>query len=179
MSLRALKLGVEARLKAAMHATADVVGIQPDGRPPAVFGQHYIAVYGGGWQTVANCPEGDDRAYALSLGLTYRMGYAPRDRRGSEIAIAGQDYLDDLADQVSGYLLNNWATMNLVNGFISGAGTTTNGFCEAFQSASCGPVEIKGPDWVNADADKHPPTVFACTVTVRGARRIRLLDTIA
>lgn len=180
MSSRALKLGVESRLRAALNdSVGETVGIQPDGRPPPFAGQHYIAIYGGGWQTQGGEPSGDDRAYSLMLSLTHKMGYAPQDRRGTEIATEGQDYLDDLSDQVIGYLLNDWTAMGLVNGFITGAGTATNGFVEAFQSASCGAVEMKGPDWVFAEEAKHPPSVFACTITLRGARRIRLLGTVA
>lgn len=178
MSIRALKLGVESRLRSALNANETTVGIQPNGQPPPAAGQHYVSIFGGGWQTVGNEPSGDDRAYSLSLCLTYKMAYAPQDRRGAQAALAGQEYLDDLADQVTGYLLNDWTTMGLVNGFITGAGSSTNGFCEAFQSASCGPIEEKGPDWVWAEEAKHPPSVFCYTLTLRGARRIRLLETI-
>lgn len=180
MSIRALCLGVEQRLRTVLSdPDGRKVGYQPSGRPPAAAGQTYVAVRFGGYRTLAQTPECDDRAFAVDLCLTWKLAYAPQDRQGAQITQEGTDHLLDLADRLTGYLLNDWATMSLVNGFITGAGVTTDTFVEAFQQASCGPVEEKSAEWVGAEESDNPPTVLGMTITLSGARRIRVLGTVA
>lgn len=180
MSIRALCLGVEQRLRNVLgDAEGRKVGYQPSGRPPASAGQTYVSVKFAGYRTVSVTPECDDRQFDVAVMLTWKLAYAPQDRQGRQIAQEGQDYLLDLADRVAGWLVGNWDVVNLANGFVTGAWVTTDGFVEPFDRAVCGEVQEMPPDWVGADDVEHPPTVLGMTITLSGARRIRVLGTVA
>jgi hypothetical protein len=184
MSIRAIQLGVRDRLRTALATVyaAETITAEAWARPPASAGQRHITVSFGGKRTVAETPEARDERYDVLVTVTHRLVYAPADRMGSEITQEGTDYLTDLADQLPGYLLNDWTLMNLVNTYIDGAGATTNGFCEPFLSASCGAVEEKPASWFSAGKAQRsgsPPNGLAFTVRLMGARRIRLLGTVA
>jgi hypothetical protein len=180
MSIRALCLGVEQRLRNVLaDPDGKKVGYQPSGRPPASAGQTYVSVKFGGYQTVSVTPECDDRQFGVAVILTWKLAYAPQDRQGRQITQEGDAHLLDLADRVAGWLVGNWDVVTLANGFITGAGATTDGFFETFDKAVCGEVEEKSAEWVGAEDAENPPTVLGMTITLSGARRIRVLGTVA
>lgn len=174
MSTRALCLGVEKRLRTALKdEEGHWIGHQPDGEPPHVYGDKYIAIHSAGSRTNSQDALVDDRMYDISLTVSYKLAYVPNDRRAVEIAREGQAYLEDLADQLPGYLIGDWTTLGDADSFIPGVHDTTNGFIEPFKSATTGDIQI------GAGEGDNPATVLRIVVTVRGARRIRLLGTVA
>lgn len=59
-----------------------VIGLQPDGRPIPLAGQHYIAIHNAGFVHGGSPDQhvGNDRKIGFGIGITQRTGFAPVDR---------------------------------------------------------------------------------------------------
>jgi len=195
MSKRALALGIVARLRTIYDdMDGSHFGYQPKLMPPPASGQWYVSV-GRVSSAKGTTQSGDvnDQVYTVQIAITVKMGYAPEDRQGAELTRSAPDQdfagstqpttpgdwqlpspgLEEFADEIVGYLLEDYTVLNVANTYIAGFGTTTNGFVEPFHNDSIGDVEEKPAGWVgweSADAGQ----VQAITVTMSGARRIRL-----
>lgn len=177
MSLRALTLGVEKRLRSAAvfndqpeQAVGKFVGVQPaPGRPPANFGQWYLAVWFGGGRGTDRLPERLDEMLAVVVTLTYRLNYAPRDRQAKQMADAGVTGMYKVADAVVDAIHGKWATVDAMNSFIEGSGTTANGFTETLVLDAIGTERRVGADWLPGDT----ADVYALDVRFKDARRIQ------
>lgn len=190
MSIRALCLGVEKRLRSAAvfndmpdAAVGKFVGVQPaPGKPPANFGQWYAAVWFGGARGTDALPERSDQLMNLNVTLTFRLNYSPPDRRGKQLtAAAGSPALGmyAVADTVAAAIHGNIATVNqYVNELIPGTaayvaihgGTATvNGFCELLVLSEI-PTERPAPgDWM----PEGSKDVYVMDIRFKDARRIQ------
>lgn len=176
MSIRALCQGVVDRLKDALKDPAGTwIQYRPDGEPIPSMGQHFISVSFAGYRSQSQDVEADDRLYSVNIDVWWKMAYAPNDRRGPEVMPEGRAYLLDLCDQIPGYVLRDWDVINKANGYITGAGVTTPGYCETFNQVSVGAIGFRSPSWVTPDKS---PTILAATIACSGARRIRPFGTV-
>ncbi len=177
MSVRALVLGVEKRLRSAevfndqpAEAVGRFVGAQPaPGKPPANFGQWYAAVWFNGARGTDRLPERLDELMNVVVTLTYRLNYAPRDRQAKQMADAGTAALYRVADAVVDAVHGKWAVVDAANSFIDGFGVTANGFCETLVLDGIDRERNVGPDWVGGDTKD----VYALDVRFKDARRIQ------
>lgn len=176
MSIRALCIGVRDHLRNVLRSESKVITYHPIGEPPPTMGQKHVVVSHGGYTWAGKeGGDGDDRNYAITVGVFFKIAYSPDDRVGQLVLEEGSEHLLDLTDRIPGWLVNNWTPINLANAQIVGFGSTTNGFIEPFMSASCGPLETTLPPWLKAD---NPPTILRQRVTLRGPRRIRVDTTV-
>jgi len=200
MSERALSLGIAKHLRTLAGDTdGSRIGYQPDMKPPPASGQWYISI---GRPSSSRGPAsgGDvnDRVYNVQVCLTLKLGYAPMDRHGHELAnpasdpdFAGpltpttqetdwmpEDGMLDFADKIAGYLIESYATINAANTFISGFGGTTNGFVEPFHQVSIGDVQSPGASWCYGEGGDDAGEVRTITISCSGARRIRARGTL-
>lgn len=176
MSTRALLKAVETRLRSAACLSdpdGKVVGVQPDGRPPAKAGQWYYAVHGAGVSQDDQNSLSHDRRHAVTVTITRRVAEIPRDRRGERLTVA--DELLDLAEQVGDWLHMDYRSMNAANALIPGIDTTTNGFVEPLKLQSITPVQEVGSEWVRGE-DADGSDVFTVAVYLGGALRVRHLN---
>jgi hypothetical protein len=188
MSIRALLLGVEKRLRSAAvfddqpdEAVGRYVGLMPaPGKPPANFGQWYAAIYwGGGNQTDKN-PQRHDVMHAVTVTLTARLNYAPKDRQAKRLTTVGDIY--DLVDRIAapGIIHGSWDVVSLANELIPGTQAyidaegleetaTVNGFVETLVLDNFGPERQVGADWVGSETKD----VYAIDIRFSRARRIQ------
>lgn len=181
MSIRAELKGFEAHLRLAFgDADGKRFGVQPRCQPPPWMGQFYTGIDFGGFDNSGDQtgPESDDRYYSALVVCTFRLAYAPTDRRGAELLGTAEDHLYELADRIAGHVIGSWELVARMNEHIAGFDVSTNGYVEPYKTASCGPLEERGPDWVHAGHAANPPTVFSVSLRFGGARRVRVLGTV-
>lgn len=183
MSIRALLQGVEATLRGLSwidDPQGKVVGIQPLGVPPRSCGQTYIAVHWGGMSGDDANPQAVDSLHTVHLTLTWRMGFAPRDRRG--LVVSSTDDLLDVIDRLAGpdCIHGAWAVVNAANDripgtaryiAIHGGSATTNGFCETLVFQNATSLAEAPPDWLGGEDAQ----ALTCTLTFGLARRVQVL----
>lgn len=173
MSARALLKGVESVLRTALaDPDGRACGVQPDGRPPPGAGQWYYAVHYAGRRGVGTIADHLDTAAQVTVTITAKMAYAPRDRRGDRLTLDAE--LLDRAEAVARAVHGNYLVLVKANVLTPGVGTSTNGFVEPLLFQGDTPVLEKGPDWVYGQESSHPPTVLAVEVRFGGARRIEV-----
>lgn len=182
MSSRALLKGVESRLREELSdPQGKIVGVQPDGRPPPSAGQWFYAVHPGGITGDDPNSLSHDRLYAVTVTITARMGYAPRDRRGERMTL-DQELLDR-AEQVADWLHQDDGHRILANQLISGTAewadlqtpptlATDSGFVEPLRLLSISPVQQVPSEWFGAQDGSD---VYVAVVNLGNARRIRPL----
>lgn len=186
MSISALLTGVETALRAEAvfndRPTADVgafVGVQPDGAPPANFGQWYAAVHFLGLQNADPNSLSDDWLFSVGVTVTARLNYAPRDRHGRQLTFAEATL--DRAHSVALALHQSDAHRVEANRRIEGTaeyvavhgGTeTVNGFVEPLRLASVGAVQKAPPMWGGI---AEPRDVYTVALRFIDAKRVQLL----
>lgn len=188
MSIRALLKGVEKRLRsegvlddAPGDAVGRACGIHDDGRPPNSAGQTFYAVWWGGGRGTDRNPQRHDVTHAVTVTLTARLNYAPRDRQGDRLAGVGDVY--DLVDAIAapGVIHGSWDVVNYANEFIAGTAAwaaldednravSVNGFVEPLV---LGPFNRRPTPagWLGADG--APKDVVVFDVRFELARRIQ------
>ncbi len=180
MSAVALLRAVEARLRSVLSdPDGQRVGVQDSGSPPPFAGQVYYAVWWAGCQAGEDNPLSLDKVHGVNVSLTWRMGYAPRDRKGARILASGE--LLEKAEAVADALHCDYTTMNAANALIpgtadyaseNGGSVTTSGFVEPLRLSDIGQPREEGPDWIGA-ADGADLLVI--DVRMVGARRVTSL----
>lgn len=200
MSRKALALGVVDRLRSALGDTeSKFVFKSNDLRPPPAAcsfrSSPFVVTVGrvSGQRGPTQGGDANDTVYSVQVAITGWTAYAPFDRQSLETAMPTDqtgfaqdgdiddsgDGLEDVAEKVVSYLQQDWATVTAVNARIPGAGTTTNGFCEPFQSHAIGDVEDADASWVHADPKSSGDLgIKKIVVTLSGARRIRVQGTL-
>jgi hypothetical protein len=183
VSVRALLKGVESILRTALSdSTGTFVGVQPDGRPPNGSGQWYYAIHWAGATGDDANPQSIDCLHAVTVTISARMGYAPKDRRGERITL-DQELLDRAAAVAESSLIHgSWAVVTAANQLIPGTSqyvaihggiATTNGFCETLVLQHYGPVVEMPGEWVGSDQpDKN---VLTCACNFGLGRRVQVL----
>lgn len=185
MSVPALLKGVETQLRSAgvlNDPDGKICGVQPDGRPPPSAGQWYYAIWWNGSDQVDPNPLSHDVDHSVTVTITAKMGYAPRDRRGARVvldteligraeAVAGVGVIhasQDVIDEANTLIVG---TAEYVAD--AGSGTpTVNGFVEPLRLLGYGPIREQGSDWVYSDSE-HAPTVLTIDVRFGGAKRVQ------
>ena len=188
MSIRALLLGVEKRLRSAEvfndQPNKDIgacVGLQPaPGAPPANFGQWYAAIHWSGGRQSDGNPQVHSAYHGVVVTVTARLNYAPRDRQAKRMTTVGDVY--DLVDQIAApnVIHGNWQTVfEYANEFIpgtaayaavNGGSVTVNGFMEPLVLDSFGPERVAPPGWGGVEDTKD---VLVIDIRFKEARRIQ------
>jgi hypothetical protein len=189
MSIRALLLGIEKRLRSAdvfndrpQESVGAYFGVHPaPGSPPPNFGQWYCSIAWGGGRQSDQDPQSQSVYHGAVLTLTARLNYAPRDRQGKRLTTVGDIY--DLVETICApnVIHGNWLTVfQYANEFIegtaqyveaAGAGTATvNGFMETLVLDTYGPERVAPPGWGGIDA---PKDVYVIDMRFARARRIQ------
>ena len=197
MSKAALALGVVDRLRTMFNDTdGRFVFKSNDLRPPPAACSFrtapFIVTVGrvSGNRGPSQGGDMNDTVYTIQVAITSWMGYAPWDRQALETAgptdqsgfaqedgTLTEDGLEEVAEKIVAYLQEDFNTITAVNARISGAGTTTNGFCEPFHNHTIGDIEDPPNSWVHADGKDDAGTIKKLVVTLSGARRIRVRGT--
>lgn len=189
MSIRALLLGVEKRLRSAAvfndrpgESVGAYVGVQPaPGKPPNNFGQWYAAVSWGGGRQSDDDPQAHSVYHGVIVTLTARLNYAPRDRQGARFTTVGDIY--DLVDRVCApnVIHGNWlTTFTYANEFIPGTAAyvaaqgsgsvTVNGYMETLVLDAFGPERAAPPGWGGVESTGD---VYVIDCRFQKARRIQ------
>lgn len=187
MSVAALLTAVESRLRSAAvlnDPNGEISGAQEDGRPPPFAGQWYYAVWWpGSRQTDAN-PLSLDVEHAVTVTITARMGYVPKDRRGAYLKATGE--LEQRAEAVAVAVHAEYAGVTVAaNALIPGTAEwaaaqlppvspTKNGFVEPLRFLDYGPVKKQSAEWVGAKPESNA-AVYTIDVRFGGARRVQYI----
>lgn len=171
MSAVALLQAVEARLRDVLSdPEGKVCGVQDGPHPPPFAGQVYHAIHWAGCKGDDPNSLSTDKLHDVTVTLTWRMGYSPKDRRGARILASGE--LLEKAEFVADSLHMDYVSMNAANQLISGFGTTTSGFVEPLKLGSIGTPQPVGPEWVGASDGAD---LLVVPVMMVGARRVTTL----
>jgi hypothetical protein len=148
------------------------VGIQDLGQPPPGAGQWYIGIDDAGYTNTDDGPESLDERYDLLVVVTFKLGYAPKDRQAREQLRTTQ--LRAKARQVVTSLHGDYTWFAYANGS-EGITSSHSGFIEPLKLRSVSPAIPKPPEWVYAEDAENPPTVLAREIRLGGARRVQPL----
>lgn len=155
------------RSKTGLALSAAQCDEQPDGQPPPSAGQLYYAVHENSWTN--NDTENIDEYFGVSVTITMRAGYVPKDRH----AMALYREMRTKREELSRFMLEQrYVVMNLANTKI---GENANGFVEPLRFVSGGIIEEKGPDWFSATSSTSTAAGVACTLVFNNARLVRPL----
>jgi hypothetical protein len=188
VSQRALALAVRDTLRSSFGWSAEECDVQPPpGKPPAVAGEFYCAVWENGFDNKA-FDSRDDR-HRISVTLTRRVTYSPQDREAEEVIHRLVVGMEVMADQVSARVhadlqgagrsaATNYGTLDAANDYIleaakgANANVTVYGFCEPLRFLSQTRTEEKNGDWFWGDpAEKGVGR--ALTISFGEARRVQ------
>lgn len=185
MSIAALLTAVETRLRSVLSdPNGEVCGAQEDGKPPPFAGQFYYAVWWPGSRQTDQNPLSLDVEHQVTVTVTARMGYAPRDRRGAILKAVAQ--IEQQAERVAEAVHANYAElMNVANANVVGTAewaaaqvppvaATKNGFVEPLRFIDYGPVKKQSAEWVGAKPDSNA-AVYTVDVRFGGARRVQYI----
>jgi hypothetical protein len=139
----------------------------------------YYAISSAGERDIDDNAQGSDRYYNVTVTITARLGYSPRDRRGGQLLTPAQllamaDVIalalheDDLTRIAANTLIPNTAEWVAVNG-----GTVSvNGFLEPLRAGPVSKVLKAPPDWTDAT---EKTDVYYVEVTLKDARRCQYI----
>lgn len=148
------------------------VGVQPDGRPPPVAGQMYVAIHAGPFQNQSDTSL--DETYEARVTLSMRGPVVPTDRQGSDLVVLASTGLLARAEAIRASQHMNYTVLNNANtGQTYSIGAGENGFVEPlkFQSAS-EPIEV-GADWWRSDKKMGG---WMVALVFGGARRVQVIE---
>ncbi len=170
--MRALLLAVESRLQTALSLTSANVGVQLDGIPPPFSGQLYVAVHPGGF-TADDTGLSLHESYDLSVTVSMRAGYAPKDRIASDLGTTATTGIYARAEAIRAALHMNEATRAAANVTI-GAGE--NGFYHPLKFRSATPPQWQGSQWFGSEEDGDAPDGVSITLSFGGAMRAQVIE---
>ena len=181
MSMDALILATEACLRTQFgwserECTAALVP-----NPPMFAGQMHVTISPAGVQQQDENPQSLDGLYDLVVALTFRLAEVPRDRKGRAKLLQDNNGPMRLGDRVGAFLHGSYAVLNAANALIPDFDVETNGFIEPLKLRAITYQEVDSA-WVGAEADDDDAgdkNLYLVTVTVGGARRVRVLGPVA
>lgn len=148
----------------------------PPGRPPAMSGQVYVAVWEGGAENDAT--ESRHDLHRINVTITRRVGDTPQDRMGTDAihkeAVGLEVLADAVASAVHGDKDGYWI-MNQANNYLKTAnatGGTIYGFTEPLRYLSMTRVEDKTGAWFHGDR-AHEMSGLAITIYFGRALRLQ------
>lgn len=173
MSMEALLLAVRDRLRTECDYADAQCDVQPDGRVPPPAGQVYVSVHPAGFRNTAEYDLGLDEAYDVTVTLTMRAGWLPRDRVGTQQTARPSAGLYARAAAIRAALHMAYAVTAAANEAI---GDDENGFVEPLRFSSCSAPQEKGPEWFGAEGDATPAAGYAVELRFVGARRVQVIE---
>lgn len=167
--MTALIEGVVEFLKstAGMGLDAKECAEQTDGQPPPSAGQRYIAIHDNGSNNDAT--ETLDEQYALSVTITLRTPFAPRDREQTV-----RREIRELAHKVKLALHGQDDPVGKANSYLA---STVQQFCEPLRYLNTSEIQTKGPDWFFAESTGMGDSKSGVAITVRFGKA-RLIEAI-
>lgn len=174
MSARALGVGVEAHLQAALSLDGSQCSLMPDGVPPAHCGQLFVAVHPG--DCSADSAQALDERHGVLVTVTRRAAFAPHDRVGREVVYDRADGLLRWADRVKAAVHLSYDAMDLANAeLVATAGSAAvYGFSEPPVFLGMTYLGVKGPEWFLAEPDDDAGAPAGVAVELRFGRARRL-----
>lgn len=185
--ISAMLKGVEKRLRAADalndlpdEAVGKLCAVKPDGRPPRNCGQKFYAVHLGGMTSDDTGANAMDALLNVTVTLTWRMAYAPSDRRMSE-ATAESELLSraiwvrDLIHQKDDVRILANKEMGLDDDeAIVGRSDTVNAWVEPLRFLRIGSIVEQDGWWVGAESGKEKD-IFTLAVEFGRARLVKCI----
>lgn len=171
MSMNSLILGVVDFLRApstGLGLDDKSCDEQPDGQPPPMAGEWYVAVTEGSWTNDAT--ECLDESYGVEITITRRTTFSPSDR----VNVAVKRELRRKAAEIRAAIHGREEPRIAANTRLDA--NVENVFVEPLRFRSAGKIEPKGPDWFWAEGMTNPPTGVAITLIFGGARRVQTIE---
>lgn len=153
----------------------EFIAITPPGGKPAPFaGQWFCSVWSSSENNNDDRPEGLDETFSIKVTLTFRMAWAPQDRRGDQMVeqdVAVYEYAERAKDCLHGSDYLRQAANDLL-------GPDKNGMVETL--VYTGTVyQDRDPSWVwskNEDPDAEENNVYTAELSFTNGRRIQKYD---
>lgn len=175
----ALILACESTLRAAFNWTDRHCAAELEPQPPAAVGQFFASVVPGDVTQADDNPQCLDEQYSLTVSLMFRLAYAPKDRKAREALMQSDTGPIRLASRVGATLHGSYAVLNAANALIPDFAVETNGFVEPLRLRGI-QYQMLGSEWAGGppgDEDDDKP-LYVATVSLGGARRVRVLGTV-
>jgi len=177
--------GVEKRLRVALddqpaEEFGKLVGVKPDGRPPNNCGQWFYAVHFEGCPSDDTGAQTNDMLLNVSVTITRRMNYSPKDRKGSQAA-SPEEILDQ-AIVVKDLIHQDEVTRKYANiemGFtsaeaIAGRTATVNGWVEPLRYLRISGISEQSAEWVGGNTETQAEKdIFVLTIDFGRARLVK------
>lgn len=184
--ISAMLKGVEKRLRAAdalndlpAETIGKVCGVKPDGRPPRNCGQKFYAVHFGGMSSEDTGANSMDALMGVTVTLTWRMGYAPLDRRMSRATaeselFAQAIWVRDLIHQKEDVRILANIEMGLSSAeAAAGRSATVNAWVEPLRFLRIGNIIEQGGWWIGASEESKEKDIFTLAVDFGRARLVK------
>lgn len=156
MSQRALALACRDVIRASARleiGECDVV--PPPGKPPAVCGELFVAI----WENGFSNGDFDSRNdyHAINVTLTRRVPFSPYDREAEEVIHRAVIGLEVLGDSIATLIHNSYTVMNQANVYLSSllANASFYGFSEPLRFQNGTRTEEKGGEWFHGDGTER------------------------
>lgn len=178
--LSALLLAVRNQLRTSLTLDASGCGIQLDAQPPPFFGQQYISIYGTSWKPTSEVMEGIDENFSLSIALTKRFPYAPKDRVADELYINLVGGMELLIRQINGIVHRSNPIQIATNVIVTAQFSSASKFIEplVWKGSDSNPTIMNGA-WCGSDDEKlmNDPAALLMQTYFGDARRVQSLAT--
>lgn len=156
----------------------------PDGQPPPVCGQRFLAIHEGDWNILGPGTGSDydlDETMGVQVTVTWRIHGHPFDRLGPELLYKPGEGAENLLRRIIVAIHHNQANIRLkANERIADEwGSEPDGFCTTLTMGNAGRWEWKTDDWFLAETDADTEFRYAGiarTLTFIGAQRIQTID---
>lgn len=173
MSQRALTLATKDYLQFWFGYTDAECDTSPDGQPPPMSGELFVAVHGGGFRNGADDSRQD--YHTVMITITRRVPQAPFDRSYSSIIDDVDQGLEVTANQIIAKMHTGtgaYEVMNQANKYLVSwaGGRDVYGFEEPLRFRGCTEPQKKSGSWVHGDAGE-PHAARTLTLTFSDALR--------
>lgn len=173
MSMETLLQANRDLIRSQLNYTAAQCEVMPDGQPPPMAGEEFVAVHPDDWTNTDDNPLSLDEIFGICVTLTFRVGYLPVDRTGSKGMLPLVSGWYARAGQVRALLHANYTAINNANTLI---GATENGFIEPLSFRSGSVPQARGPDWFWSEDDRDPAAGYTIELRFGGARRKQVIE---
>lgn len=184
MSIDAVLLGARDVLRAAFTNIlivdpvweAESIDIQPGPRPDPFCGQKFIALYGTSWQPEQlDQNQGLDEVFGIAAAISFRAGYVPDDRQGTELYVKLGSGLCQIARLVNAKLHQSYEAMGVMNAYL----TTPNEIVEPLRWLGTDPSPREVDDiWFGVDPENARDNFVAGLVLETRLGMARRLQTL-
>ena len=180
MSQRVLALACRDTIRTALGLGTEplVCDVTFDGQPHPGCGEWFYAVHPGSWQGQSEDADLEE-IFGVSVTVTRRIGFAPKDRWGSEVWGKTLTGLDVKLRKIIVALHHSYPVLNAADATLYAESNTQWGFDEPLMFLGGTPPMPKGADWFSAqdiNAGKFANAGAAQTLTFGRAKRCQPIE---